>query len=148
MVKIKRCIIDPYQFRVSTPGVDVSSANPYDFMLHENFLSAQPYFFTKVNCPFAGYIGGDLKKQSVNVTVPDVDPTPEIIFFPISSGSLNTYPVARDEGSGNDQTGYNIDYWDIYAKAISSTQISVTFEKYGGGRKSPQGCYMALVRSV
>lgn len=146
MTLIKRCVVSPDQFRVSNPGVDVSSTNPFDFMLHESFLSAQPYFFTFVACPFASYTGTSEKNASVDVTVPDVDANPTIILFPVTNASLNTWPFPRDSGTGTDQTSYNIEHWDIYAKATSSTQISIAFHKDVDGRKSPAGCYLVLVR--
>jgi hypothetical protein len=146
MARIKRCIISPDRFRVSNPGADVSSDDPSDFMLHEDLLAAQPYFFGYVACPFAGYSGTDSKLATVDVTVPDVDATPTIVLFPNTNANLNTYPFPRDSGSGTDQTGYDVEHWDIAAQALSSTQIRVAFTKDSDGRKSPKGCYLALVR--
>jgi len=145
---IRRCVISKDgKFRVSNPGTSVDSINSYDFMLHEDVLSAQPYFFSKVDCPFASYTGSNAKAENVDVTVPDVDPNPTIILFPISNASLNTFPYPRDDVNGSDQTGYDVEGWDIYAQVLSSTQVRIRFQKDSDGRKSPKGCYMVLVRT-
>lgn len=146
MSLIKRCIISPDEFRISAPSVDVSSANDYDFMLHENFLSAQPYLFTFVACPFAGYVGNDDKQAVVNVETPGVTDDPVVIVFPVAGGSVATWPQPRDQGSGTDQSGYDANNWRVITKVVSSTQVDVLFNKTVDGRKSPAGAYLMLIR--
>jgi hypothetical protein len=139
-------VISPERFRVSKPGADVDSTNISDFMLHESFLAAQPYFFAYVANPFAGNTGNSSQTATVDVTVPDVDANPAIIIFPVTNDSRNTYPFPRDEGSGSDQNGYNVNDWYVYCQIVSSTQATITFYKPVGSKKSPNGCYLALVR--
>lgn len=149
MASLKRCIISKDgEFRVSNPGKDVASENQFDFMLHEDMLASQPYHFSYVECPFSTYTGNGVKDQSVNVTVPDVDSDPVVILFPVTSASVNSFPLTRDRGSGSDSSGYNVDKWFIVAKVVSSTQITVRFIKPSDGRKSPKGCYLVLARNL
>jgi hypothetical protein len=136
------------QFRITNPGADTDSTNPYDFMLHEQFLSAQPYFFGFVDCPFAGYNGNAAKTETATVTIPDVTDDPLIIIFPVTDDDQAVWPFRRDQGSGSDASGYNLGRWDVAAKLNSSTEVDIQFLKSSSGKKSPLGCYLILGRKT
>src|SRR5690606_41013186 len=81
-------------FRISRLGVDVNSAGPTDFLVHESYLIGQPFFFKFVPCPFAGYTGN--VAQSADVVVNDipagVTSNPFVVVYPVHEGEPRVWP--------------------------------------------------------
>lgn len=144
----KRGIITSDKFRISPPGVDVDTAKPEQLLLHENMLYSQPYFFSFVACPFAGYIGNESRVASVDVVVPPVSDNPMVLVYPVSSEDLSIWPLPRAQGPGNPQNGYNLEYWSIGYRVLSASQISIIFEKSYDSYRSPLGAHIVLTRSA
>lgn len=136
------------KFRISRPGVDVDSAAATDFLLHEQFLYAQPYFFGQVPCPFADYSGTAAQSATVVVDVPPVTGDP-LIFFWVSGQSdtgENQFPTfASWHLSTINSSPENATYWLISIREVTTSSVSVFFYK-PYGRRSPQGIYLMLSR--
>lgn len=133
-------------FRISKPGVDVDSAGPNDYLLHESHIYYQPYWTNFVACPFAGSTSTSEMQQSVNVTVPNVTADPIILIYPAINPSGNAFPHTRSQGTTSPGGIGNIDLWIIEARATSSTNIEVRFWKASGTAKPPRGAYITLMR--
>lgn len=143
---MKRCIIELPKIRISKPGFDVDTAAFDDFLFHEDFLFAQPYFAGFVACPFAGYTGKAARQETVSVTVPDVTADPIVLLFLSGTVDENIFPAIRSKGSGNDSAGYNTQQWWASHSVISSTQIDVVFVKGDNFLSSPNGAFMIAIR--
>lgn len=134
------------KIRISKPGTDVDVADDTGFLLHENHLYAQPYFFQFVACPFAGNTSYVAKNQSVDVTIPDIDGSPIVLLWPVDSAGNITSPIPRSTGPGSSQFGFAVENWNIYWKIISSTSMTIKFTKTIDSLRSPNGCYVVLIR--
>ena len=146
---VKRAIIEMTpnpKIRVSRPGVNVDTAGEFDFLLHENHLFAQPYFYRFVACPFAGDTSNNNRDSTVNVSVPNVTSDPIVILFPVSSASANIFPDIRAIASGSVESGFPMDNWLVGYTVVSATLIRIRFQKFTGSRRSPNGTYMILIR--
>lgn len=141
----KRAILDLGDdlFRISMPGVDVDEAGDADFLLHEDHLYSQPYYFGWVANPWAPNTNGTVTlSETVQVTVPDVTANPIILLYKQYSNGDNCFPDFRFLSSQNDAFSMSL---IAYAVAISSTRVDVTFGKF----RCPfymTGAYMVLMR--
>lgn len=142
----KRGIISKDKFRISAPGVDVDTAQPYELLMHEQFLFTQPYFFKYVPCPFAGNTSYGIQQSDVDVTVPDVTDDPLVLIWPESSENVVCWPKARSIGTGSSGSGYATENWTIQFEVISATVIRVRFIKALDSLRSPNGAYLVLMR--
>lgn len=134
------------KIRISKPGVDVDLAGPTDFLLHESHLYSQPYHFSFVACPFAGYTGNASRAATVNVSIPNVTDDPVVLLWPVDSTGATVSPMSRTTGTGSSGSGFNCENWDVNFDLISSTQIDINFGKGSDTRLSPDGCYLILLR--
>lgn len=135
-----------FRFRISKPGIDVDSAGPEDFLFHESYLFTQPYHFTFVPCPFAGNTGRDELVQDVRVHTPNGGSSPLVILYPVSAQGLNVFPTPLSRGTGNSQSGFTRESWSIYTLAVTATYVDIQFYKPYNGLRSPQGCYLIMMR--
>lgn len=143
---VQRGLIDAGKFRISRPGKDVSSTNPSDFMMHENFLFSQPYFFRFVACPFAGDTSQSSRNEIVDVAVPDVTDDPVVIMYTVTASGSIVWPSPRSFGVGNPQSGYPTDRAAALFKFYPPTTLRIRFVKGDLDRTSPQGAYIVLLR--
>ncbi|TGT64102.1 MULTISPECIES: hypothetical protein [unclassified Mesorhizobium] len=134
------------KLRISKPGIDVDTAGPTDFLLHEDFLYTQPYFAQFVACPFAGRTTTGYVEAAVPVAIPNVTSDPLINVWIVQSDGPISYPCQRGQGSGNSGSGFNIDAYYVRYKVDSGTQVTVWFMKPDTSKKSPQGAYLMCFR--
>lgn len=132
--------------RITRPGVDIADAGPLDFLLHEDHLYTQPYFFGFVACPFAGNTSNSGLSSSVDVTVPGFDANPIVLMYPLTSTSVTCFPAPRAKGHGSNQHGFPLDLYEITWQVLSSTIVRVNFSKPSTSTRSPAGCYLVLMR--
>lgn len=134
-------------FRISAPGFDVDTAPINGFLLHEQHLYSQPFFWQFVSCPFAGFTGAGARDESVIVNYPNVGNTPNAILYPVASGGLVSFPRPRSGGNGSNQTTWaGMEYWAVQFEITSNTQVRVRFTKANSSPLSPQGAYLVLFR--
>lgn len=127
-------------FRVSRPGVDVDTAGPLDFLLHEDDLYSQPYFFQFVACPFAGNTSATSRSETVQVTIPGVSDDPIVILYNKHHDGLNYFPWNSLSATGGNHPDMGA-RWTV----VSSTRIDVFFFKTAIPF-SPAGAYLILLR--
>lgn len=147
---VKRGKISKDMFRISRPGIDVDEATqPSDFMLHENFLFAQPIWTGRVACPFAGYTGKNQRTATVSVNLPDSgNSVLRLLTFPEDRTGAILWPIPKSRASGNDQNGYPIDSWRVSSYISAPNVLSVTFSKSYDHLYSPNGAYIIVLRSA
>ncbi|TKT79961.1 hypothetical protein [Aquamicrobium sp. LC103] len=133
-------------FRISKPGVDVDSAGENDFLLHEDHLYSQPFWWQFIACPFSGYEGVEVRDQTVNRTIPNTGSVPMSIIYPVGSNGTIIFPFPKSEAAGSSANGFpGLERWYIW-HSVTRTQLSVRFLKNDNSRRSPQGCYVMLMR--
>lgn len=133
------------KFRISRKGVDVDLAGPTDFLLHEDYLTAQPYYAKFVPCPFAGNTSASGLDQTVPVTgIPNVTSDPIVVSYVQASDGSNTFPIRRSNGG---PVGGRTDaYYFVFVTVVSATQLNVRFQKAASSNSSPNGVYIVLYR--
>lgn len=146
---VKRGIIDlsggNNKIRISRRGVNVDEAGPTDFLIHENYLIAQPYYFRFVGCPFAGYTGTNFRDESVFFTLPDVgESDPIIIIYTQTAGNFNIFPHRR-RSTGAVGFGSLYDF-NILSVLHSPTNGEIRFIKLATSQTSPNGAYVIAYR--
>lgn len=149
---IKRGVIqlngaDP-KIRISQPGIDVEAAQPYELLLHEQHLYAQPYFFKFVACPFAGNTSTGVKDQTVNVTVPNINADPIILVWPVDMDDAVSYPLQRSTGTGSSASGFAVDSSDVRVQMVNSTTLAVEFIEGSNSKRPLNGAYIILLRKT
>lgn len=133
------------KFRISRKGVDVDTASPTDFLIHENYLVAQPFFTTFVTCPFAGYVGAASQNATVNVTLPNVsEPDPIIVLYVRTAGNFNIFPTQR-RSTGAPGIGSVYSFYVTY-NIVSPTSVNVIFFKQPNSQTSPNGATLIAYR--
>lgn len=134
-------------FRISAPGYDVDTAPEGQFLLHEDHLYSQPFFWRKVDCPFTGFTGAGVQDATVPVTYPSVGTEPIVILYPIASTGSVSFPRPRSLGVGsNESTWSGLENWQVQFNITSLTNINIRFTKTNSSPTSPQGCYLLLFR--
>lgn len=131
------------KIRISRPGVDVDFAGEADFILHENYAAAQPYFFTYVACPFSG--SGGATSARVPVTAPDVGETdPVVVIYSRIDSDFNCFPTKRrSQGRTGGGSAY---HFHVGYRVISPTSFEVVFNRQPNSGTSPTGAYFILYR--
>lgn len=138
---VKRAIITKDQFRISAPSVDVDSAQDHQFVLHEAYLSAQPYWTQWVPCPFAG-AGSGFSEATVPVPPPPVVlPNTTLLMYSQGSTQNNYYPSAIAPSQA-------FDSWSVRLRGdmTTKTSMSVYFFK-DGNATAPRGVWVIYMRS-
>lgn len=138
---VKRAILTKDKFRISIPSVDVDTASEHQFILHESYLAAQPYWANWVPCPFAGAGNGNYE-ESVPVTVPTDIANPFVLLIPRGATGNNYYPGVLTF-SGNFPTAW-ADAWTVNFIGAPPT-ITVNFFKQGQA-SAPEGAWLVLIR--
>lgn len=140
---VKRAIITNEKFRISSPGVDVDTAADHQFILHEQHLSAQPYYTEWVVCPFAGAGAGSLNATVPIIGPPVVLPNTQIVFY-VQGSSGNSYYPANIAPS---PTGI-VDAWYASVKGNLATKIGLAVE-FGktGNSSAPSGAWLIYLRA-
>lgn len=134
-------------FRISEPGYDVDTAPIDKFLLHEQFLYSQPFHWTYVQCPFAGYTGSAAQDSAVDINYPNVGNVPIVWVYPIGHDAVVSFPGPAGAAVGNNADGFpGLPQWDIYHTIISLNTLRVRFIKPPGSVTSPNGCYVVLLR--
>lgn len=138
---MKRAVITKDKFRISVPGVDVDVASDFEFILHEDHLSAQPYFMTWVPCPLTGVNNNNGRSATVAVTVPEVtNSTIIFLYLEVSDEGGSYYPVPPSDG-GTRSTG---------AQALLGLDVGTTVNiTFGVPQtvRAPIGAFLILMRS-
>lgn len=134
--------------RITRPGADVSTAQDYEHLLHENFLYSQPYFFTYVACSFGGsQPAASVLTETHSLTVPGIDTNPIVLVFPFSSSISGVcFPSPISTGVGNITGGWPLEIATVSTRVVSSVQIDVTFSKEAGFTLVPYGAYVVVLR--
>jgi hypothetical protein len=133
------------QLRISRSGFDVDAAGPDGFLLHEDFLWSQPFFFKYIPCPFAGFTGAESRVEAVTEPIPDSGSVPIVTLYAVKDGAI-AYPILRSMAFGNLQNGWpGLEQWHI-SYAASPTSLTIEFVKQVGTRTSPDGCYVICFR--
>lgn len=133
--------------RISAPGFDVDTAPTNGFLLHEQHLYSQPFFWQFVPCPFAGFTGSGNRDESVIVTYPSVGNTPNVILYPVASTWSVSFPRPRSLGVGsNESTWTGLENWQVQFEILSGTQIQIRFTKTNSSPNSPRGAHLILLR--
>lgn len=133
------------KFRISRRGVDVDAAGPADFLIHENYLVAQPFHTTFVDCPFAGNTGNALLDQTVSVTIPNVTANPVVLSYIRAAGGYNSFPTRRGDGQVFGRTD---NAYAVYVTINSATSISVRFLRQAVSLTSPDGVTLVCYRQA
>lgn len=134
-------------FRISAPGHDVDTAPANGFLLHEDHLYSQPFFWQYVSNPFAGYTGAGVQDATVPVTYPSVGVIPTCILYPVASTGSVSFPRPRSLGVGsNESTWVGLENWQVQFNITSLTNVNVRFTKTNSSPRSPQGAYLVLFR--
>lgn len=133
------------KFRISRRGVDVDTAGPADFLIHEEYLIAQPFHTVFVACPFAGNTSNTLQDATVNITIPNITPTPVVLSYIRAAGGYNSFPTRRGDGQvfGRGDNAYN-----VYINVNSATSVSVRFLKQPPSLTSPDGTTLVFYRQA
>lgn len=149
----RRMFIGPdggvFKFRITPPGSsnDAKYASVDQCIFHEQMLFTQPYWFGFVPCPFAGSTSKDALDQTATVSIPNVGVTdPEYVLFPRNVAGQNCFPRPASVSTGNSQDGYPSEAWQIRMVSITSTSLTLRFTKPALSIRSPQGCYVALMK--
>lgn len=134
-------------FRISAPGFDVDTAPPNGFLLHEDHLYSQPFFWQYVECPFAGYEGAGFQDATVQVIYPSVGNLPNVILYPVASTYAVSFPRPRSLGVGsNESTWTGLENWGVQFDIITNTRIDIRFTKTTSSPRSPRGAHLILLR--
>ena len=148
---VKRAIIDMSgvnnKFRISRKGVSVDSAGPADFLVHEDYLVAQPYSFQFIPCSFAHVTGysSNFLREYAPFTLPDVgEPDPIIIVHMKTADDFNIFPPQkRSRGFVGVGSFYHI---EAAYTLHSPTSGDIRFVKYGSSQVAPKGAYVIAYR--
>lgn len=134
-------------FRISAKGYDVDMAPQNGFLLHEQHLYSQPFFWQYVPCPFAGETARGVQDATVPVTYPSVGNTPFGILYPVASTGAVSFPRPRSAGEGSNETVWTgLQNWRAEFDIVSLTQVNVRFTKTISSPTSPQGAFIMLFR--
>ncbi len=138
---MKRAIITKDKFRISVPGVDVDAASDFEFILHEDHLSAQPYFMLWIPCPLTGKNNNTNRSATVPITVPEItDDTIVLLYLEVSDEGGSYYPTPPSVG-GDQSVGAQ-----VLIGLETGTTVNVTFGVPQTVR-APIGAFLILMRS-
>ncbi len=130
---MKRAMITGSVFRVSVAGVDVDSAEDYEFLIHEGHLIAQAYFNQYL--PFPSNIADN---GSVQFTVPEIKANTAIVYYGRVAGGISYYPDAPNID------GVNARAARIYMHIVDSTTLEFQVAFPSGQR--PEGVFVLFLR--
>lgn len=136
----QRVLITNDKFRVTVPGVDVNSAEDYEFVLHEGHLSAQAYFIMWVPCPLTG-TSSTSRSTRVTITTAPITNDTVVILYPASSSSVAHFPSPPFDSVGN-PTGARC-YFD--PPVSSGTTLRITFG-VPENVPAPSGAFVVFLR--
>lgn len=103
---MRRALIEKGILRLSVPGVDVDNAKGDEFILHEDHLSAQPYYTEFISCPYAGITSSD-RSATVDLSVPAITDSTMILYYLVFTNGGGFYPLPPSHTSTGEMTNSN-----------------------------------------